>query len=424
MDGKTRKHRINDGRKWGKMEGYTEEEKGYIWLDSFQIEEGEKRRLLAEAGSAARLAGNFRFFGKSLIKSCGESVYNNMCAALSDGSCFDKTEKLFQKERIRAVTCASDEYPEALREKTDAPLVLYGKGDFSLLKKRMLTVVGSRRTPPAALKLGAKICEQVSSHLAILTGTADGGDRAAAEGALAGSGKVIAFAAGGFSHLPQGNFQLLNRVAERGLLLSAHSFFTPVRVFSYERRNALLAALGEGVFVIGAGEKSGALITANTALEQGRDVFAVPGPIDAPLSRGCNRLIADGAAGLITDSWDVLREYEAIYPHKILGERVELPRTLGYQAREEQARAKQAAAEEILSLPTLNLKTNDAGLTDDQIAILRTLKDGALQVDDLIEKTQIPTRRVLSALTMMELEGYVEQGSGKHFSLTVTLLEE
>lgn len=115
---------------------------------------------------------------------------------------------------------------------------------------------------------------------------------------------------------------------------------------------------------------------------------------------------------------------EAIYPHKILGERVELPRTLGYQAREEQARAKQAAAEEILSLPTLNLKTNDAGLTDDQIAILRTLKDGALQVDDLIEKTQIPTRRVLSALTMMELEGYVEQGSGKHFSLTVTLLEE
>ena len=92
--------------------------------------------------------------------------------------------------------------------------------------------------------------------------------------------------------------------------------------------------------------------------------------------------------------------------------------------REEQARAKQAAAEEILSLPTLNLKTNDAGLTDDQIAILRTLKDGALQVDDLIEKTQIPTRRVLSALTMMELEGYVEQGSGKHFSLTVTLLEE
>ena len=199
---------------------------------------------------------------------------------------------------------------------------------------------------------------------------------------------------------------------------SLTAFLTPMAT------PAVPMCMADGGYDLKAIIKSGALITANTALEQGRDVFAVPGPIDAPLSRGCNRLIADGAAGLITDSWDVLREYEAIYPHKILGERVELPRTLGYQAREEQARAKQAAAEEILSLPTLNLKTNDAGLTDDQIAILRTLKDGALQVDDLIEKTQIPTRRVLSALTMMELEGYVEQGSGKHFSLTVTLLEE
>ena len=94
---------------------------------------------------------------------------------------------------------------------------------------------------------------------------------------------------------------------------------------------------------------------------------------------------------------------------------MELPRTLGYQAREEQARAKQAAAEEILSLPTLNLKTNDAGLTDDQIAILHTLKDGALQVDDLIEKTQIPTRRVLSALTMMELEATSSRAAASIF---------
>ena len=95
-----------------------------------------------------------------------------------------------------------------------------------------------------------------------------------------------------------------------------------------------------------------------------------------------------------------------------------------YTADEVAEIAKQAAAEETPALPELNLKTNDLGLTDDQMAILRALKAGALQVDDLIEKTQIPTRRVLSALTMMELEGYVEQGSGKHFSLTVTLLEE
>ena len=169
--------------------------------------------------------------------------------------------------------------------------------------------------------------------------------------------------------------------------------------------------------------RSGALITANTALEQGRDVFAVPGPIDAPMSRGCNRLIADSAAGLIMDSWDVLREYEAQYPHKLHCDRVELPQTLGYQARsEEQAKKTAAPAQE--KLPALDLSAGDNGLSDDQIDVLRALRDGALQVDDVIEKTQLPTRRVLSALTVLEIDGYVQQGSGKHFSLCVTLLEE
>lgn len=272
---------------------------------------------------------------------------------------------------LRLLTMQDADYPMRLRNIFEPPCLLYVKGQLPVIDEEVaVAMVGTRKASPYGIEAAEKIAYGLCRQGAV----------------------VISGAAAEAWHFPV--------------------------------RNRIISGLSLATIVVEAPEKSGALITANTALEQGRDVFAVPGPIDAPLSRGCNRLIADGAAGLITDSWDVLREYEAIYPHKILGERVELPRTLGYQAREEQARAKQAAAEEILSLPTLNLKTNDAGLTDDQIAILRTLKDGALQVDDLIEKTQIPTRRVLSALTMMELEGYVEQGSGKHFSLTVTLLEE
>lgn len=275
---------------------------------------------------------------------------------------------------LRLLTMQDADYPMRLRNIFEPPCLLYVKGQLPVIDEEVaVAMVGTRKASPYGIEAAEKIAYGL---------------------------------------------------CKQGALISEYPPGTAAEAWHFPVRNRIISGLSLATIVVEAPEKSGALITANTALEQGRDVFAVPGPIDAPLSRGCNRLIADGAAGLITDSWDVLREYEAIYPHKILGERVELPRTLGYQAREEQARAKQAAAEEILSLPTLNLKTNDAGLTDDQIAILRTLKDGALQVDDLIEKTEIPTRRVLSALTMMELEGYVEQGSGKHFSLTVTLLEE
>ena len=328
---------------------------------------------------------------------------------------------------LRLLTMQDADYPVRLRNIFEPPCLLYVKGSLPTIDEEVaVAMVGTRRASPygieTAEKLAYGLCRQGA---VVISGAAAGVDSASHRGALRAGGRTIAVLGNGLDIVyPAENEWLYRDIAASGALISEYPPGTAAEAWHFPARNRIISALSLGTIVVEAPEKSGALITANTALEQGRDVFAVPGPIDAPLSRGCNRLIADGAAGLITDSWDVLREYEAIYPHKILGERVELPRTLGYQAREEQARAKQAAAEEILSLPTLNLKTNDAGLTDDQIAILRTLKDGALQVDDLIEKTQIPTRRVLSALTMMELEGYVEQGSGKHFSLTVTLLEE
>lgn len=250
-------------------------------------------------------------------------------------------------------------------------------------------------------------------------------DSASHRGALRAGGKTIAVLGNGLDIVyPAENEWLYRDIAASGALISEYPPGTAAEAWHFPVRNRIISGLSLATIVVEAPEKSGALITANTALEQGRDVFAVPGPIDAPLSRGCNRLIADGAAGLITDSWDVLREYEAIYPHKYSASAWSFRvRSAIRRARSKRAPSRPRRRKYCLRRP-LNLKTNDAGLTDDQIAILRTLKDGALQVDDLIEKTQIPTRRVLSALTMMELEGYVEQGSGKHFSLTVTLLEE
>ena len=227
---------------------YTSEEKAYIWLDSFALERNEKRRLLSQAGGAAALVRDFPRFGKELIKSGKESVYNTMLESLSDGGeGLKKTLGKLEREGIKAVARVSADYPDALKNRADAPPVLYARGNTALLKTRMFAVVGSRRTPAAALRLGADICRELSGAFTVLTGTAEGGDSAAITGALKGSGNVVSVAAGGFSSLPQGNAALLSKAAERGLLLSAHTFSAPVRNFSYESRNALLAALCEGV---------------------------------------------------------------------------------------------------------------------------------------------------------------------------------
>lgn len=288
---------------------YSPEEKVYIWLDSFPLEPGEKRRLLDSSGSPAMLIRNFSRFKERLIKSAGERVYNNMSDSLSDGGAyFRKVVSALEAEGIRAVTRASECYPDCLLPLPDSPLVLYAKGRAELLKTRLFTVVGSRRTPPAALKLAKSLCAELSEAFTLVTGTADGGDSAAIEGALRTGGKIVAVLAGGFSAIPQCNGSLLDRAAEKGVLISAHTFDTPVRTFSYESRNKLLANLGEGTLVLSAAEKSGALITARYALESGKPLFALPYAPGTFAGAGCNALIKKGAY-LTENSVDILGRF-------------------------------------------------------------------------------------------------------------------
>lgn len=206
---------------------------------------------------------------------------------------FFDTETL--KKSLITLDVSSPEYPLEWKSLDDAPQTLYALGDIRLLCGRKLAVVGARRTPAPVLKLGASLCERLSHSFTIVTGTADGGDSAAIEGGLQGSGKVLCVLAGGFSALPQGNLQLLERVARRGLIVALHPFETEVRSFSYEYRNKLLAYLCDGALVLGAGEKSGALITANYAQKAGKKVFALPYAPNTAVGVGCNALIKKGA---------------------------------------------------------------------------------------------------------------------------------
>ena len=197
--------------------------------------------------------------------------------------------------QLKTIAFGDALYPKEWQNLPDAPQTLQYLGDATLLQTRKFTVVGSRRTPTAALKTGADVVGGIAKCMTIVTGAADGGDSAAIEGALKNGGKVICVLAGGFSAIPQGNLTLLEKVAECGLLLSPHTYETTVRSFSYAYRNKLIAALGEGTLVLGAAEQSGALITAKYAVEQGKKVFALPYAPGVTAGMGCNALIKQGA---------------------------------------------------------------------------------------------------------------------------------
>ena len=322
-----------------------------------------------------------------------------------------------QRLGIRLLTLSDAAYPGRLKNIYDPPALLYCKGRLPLLDDLLcVAVVGTRDCTPYGVACAEKLGFGLASGgAAVVSGLAKGIDAAAIRGALRAGGVTVGVVGNGLDvYYPHESRYLYEDVASAGILLSEYPPGTEPASGHFPVRNRIISGLSLAALVVEAPEKSGALITAATALEQGRDVFAVPGPIDAPASVGCNCLIRDGA-GLVSDASDILREYEGRFVLNLKESR-EQPETLGYQAR--------MAPEPKPVAPTLSLRHSDAELTDDQIAVLKALSDTEpMQVDDLTELVEIPTRRVLSALTVLEIDQYVAQHPGKRYTRTVTVIE-
>lgn len=319
----------------------------------------------------------------------------------------------------RILTMQDAEYPGRLKNIYDPPCLLYVKGRLPLFdEEAAVAVVGTRKCTPYGIACAEKLSYGLASGGAVVvSGLAKGIDTAALRGALRAGGMAVGVVGNGLDVCyPRENRYLYEDVASAGVLLSEYPPGTEPVASHFPVRNRILSGLSLATLVVEAPERSGALITAETALEQGRDVFVVPGPIDAVNSVGCNRLLQQGA-GVAIDAWDILREYQGRFPDKLRGEKArETPITLGYQARQKEE-AKPVP-------PSFSLSKSDLTLTDDQIALLRLLsaEDAAL-VDDLIEESGIPARRVLSALTMLEIDQLVTQHSGKRYTRAITLTE-
>ena len=279
------------------------------------------------------------------------------------------------KKNLIEIEFSSLDYPSEWKDLQDAPKKLYALGDISLLRERKFAVVGSRRTPQNGLKLGLEIAKSLSQAFVIATGVADGGDTAAIEGALQGSGKVVCLLAGGFSALPQYNLTLLERVAKKGLILSPHPFETEIRAFSYEYRNKLLAKLCDGVLVLGAGEKSGALITAKYAQAYRKPIFALPYPPNSSSGAGCNGLIKKG--GYLTESAQDIAEKYGV---------------------------------------DLTEKKQELTLSDDERKVYEILREGEAHVTELAAGTGIPVFRLRAMLSALEVKGIVVSLGGNRYS--------
>lgn len=220
-------------------------------------------------------------------------------------------------------TIDDDIYPEILKNIYNPPKKIYYKGNLKLLKeKKKIAIVGTRNNS----SYGALCCEKIvkdliAEDIIIISGFARGIDSIAHRICIENNGKTIAVVASGLDIVyPSSNINLWKKIEENGLILSEYEYGTKPFRANFPQRNRIIAGLSEGVIVIESKEKGGSLVTANIALDEGRDVYAVPGEIFSDLSRGCNNLIRDSKAKLLNSVEEILKDYNWIMNKSILKE--------------------------------------------------------------------------------------------------------
>lgn len=275
-----------------------------------------------------------------------------------------------ENDRNHLLTLADDDYPQRLLETPDPPALLYMKGERALLKqadRAGFAVVGSRNATPGGLQNAEVFSRSLSeAGLTIVSGMALGIDAAAHRGGLAGAGSTIAVVGTGLDLVyPAKNKALAHEIAERGLVVSEFALGTPALAQNFPRRNRIISGLARGVLVVEAAIASGSLITARQAGEQGREVFAIPGSIHSPFSKGCHQLIKQGAK-LVEDAADILQELQ------------------------------------MMSVPHTAAASDDAG-----DPVLDAMGFDPVSIDTMLERLGLPADQVMAKMTELELSGVI-----------------
>ncbi len=340
------------------------------------------KNLLEQFGSADRI---FAASGKALAEI--EGVGPQTARAITEFRHSDAIDR--EIERIEAagmtvVTYASPLYPQSLKRIYDPPLFLYCKGSLSPADAGSLAVVGSRSASEYGRRVAGDMCREIAlAGFTVVSGMARGIDSIAHGAALAAKGRTIAVLGCGVDIVyPPENKKLYERIAESGAVLSEYSMGVEPSAHNFPARNRIISGLAHGVLVVEAGMKSGSLITARTALEQGREVFAVPGSIYSFKTKGAHSLIKSGAK-LVEGARDIFEELRLdVIPRKGPGPEPD--------------------------------KLSE--LEPEQQRLYGLLQESPVHIDDLILKSKLPSGKLSSLLLDLELSGFVQQLPGKRFA--------
>jgi DNA processing protein len=298
-----------------------------------------------------------------------------------------------EESRHHIVHFGSDDFPELLQQIAGAPALVYVNGDPGSLHLPALAIVGSRNPTQG----GSRNAHDFAAHLgqagfSILSGLAQGIDTAAHEGALAAFATTVAFLGHGIDRIyPAANLKLAHRISERGALVSEYPLGAPPRREHFPERNRLISGCSLGTLVVEAARRSGSLITARLASEQGREVFAIPGSIHNALSRGCHQLIRQGAK-LVESADDIVSELGPMVEH------------LSSQLMQNEQN-------------TDNGPIFSDGRDDDYKLLKDALGHDPLTVDEIVTKSGLTIDQVSSMLLILELEGKIEALNGGQYSL-------
>ena len=343
-----------------------------------------------------------------------------------------QTEELIKycaKKEIRIISFDDETYPKRLKEIYNPPTILFCMGDLSFIDDEVtITVVGTRHPSPYSIKFAKRICDELAKvGVTLVSGFALGIDSMAHQAALKNNGRTVAVLGCGIDvDYPKENSAIKKVIARHGAVITEFFPGTKPNGQNFPQRNRIMSGLSLGTLIIEAGPQSGALITADLALQQGRDVFCVP-PADLfePRYSGVIRLIREGAIPTFTHT-DIMYEYYENFSHKINSinanenySNKEKDSYLFDATDKDTSQKKEIIPKDILAenkqkfIPEINYEE----LTDEQAKIVKLLENGSLLADEIADLAEIDVTNVLTILTELELFGIVEAQAGKRYSL-------